>query len=111
VSTTFDVLPQLVANDGLRTLRAAIVNPEHWAIEPKVEGVRGLVIFEGGRIATRNRRGEVRHWLRPCPLETALRRLVQRLPILDRGTVLDGELVAERFAGTIGGAARLPTVC
>ena len=101
VPTTLDVLPQLVANDGLRTLRAAIVEPERFAMEPKVDGVRGRVIFADGRIETRNRRGEVRQWLRPCPLETALRRIVQRLPILDRGTVLDGELVAERFAGTM----------
>jgi bifunctional non-homologous end joining protein LigD len=85
----------------MRTLCAAIVDPERWAIEPKVDWVRGLVIFEGGQIDTRNRRGELRQWLRPGPLETALRRLSQRLPILDRGTVLDGELVAKRFAGTM----------
>src|SRR5207247_2565343 len=98
---TLAVIPQLVANDGLRTLRAAIGEPERWAIDPKVDGVRGLVIFVDGRIETRNRRGKVRQWLRPSPLEPALRRLVQGLPIVDRGTVLDGELVAERFAGTM----------
>jgi hypothetical protein len=38
------LLPQLVANDGLRTLRAAIADPNRWAIEPKVDGVRGLLI-------------------------------------------------------------------
>jgi hypothetical protein len=42
---------------------AAIVDPERWAIEPSVDGVRGLVIFEGGQIDTRNRRGELRQWL------------------------------------------------
>jgi hypothetical protein len=32
-----DVLPQLVANDGLRTPRAAIADPERFAIVPKIE--------------------------------------------------------------------------
>jgi ATP-dependent DNA ligase len=39
------VLPQLVANDGLLTLQVAIADPERWAVEPKVDGIRGLVVF------------------------------------------------------------------
>jgi hypothetical protein len=52
-----DVLPQLVANDGLRTLRAAIADPTRFAIEPKIDGVRGLIVFRRDRVVeTRNRR-------------------------------------------------------
>jgi ATP-dependent DNA ligase len=39
------VLPQLVANDGPRALRQAILDPDRFACEPKVDGVRGLVIY------------------------------------------------------------------
>jgi hypothetical protein len=39
------VLPQLVANDGLIALRSAIADPMRYAVEPKVDGVRGLVVF------------------------------------------------------------------
>jgi ATP-dependent DNA ligase len=97
-----DVIPQLVASAGLKPLHAAIAEPLRYAIEPKVDGVRGLVVYSpDGRIETRNRRGEVREWLRNQPLARELRRLGQRLPILHDGTVLDGELVANRFAGTM----------
>ncbi len=43
--------------------------------------------------------GENRQWLRGQPLEGALWRLGNRLPILWQGTVLDGELVADRIVG------------
>src|SRR5688500_7440791 len=93
--------PQLLGSAGLRPLRLAIADPGRNAIEGKVDGVRGLVTFEpGGLLGTRNRRGDVRQWLRGQPLEGALRRLGNRLPILWHGTVLDGELVADRFVGT-----------
>jgi bifunctional non-homologous end joining protein LigD len=83
-------------------LRDAAREPDRWAIEPKVDGVRGLVTFhEGRRLGTHNRRGEARQWLRGQALEGALRRLGNRLPILWHGSVLDGELVADRFAGTL----------
>jgi hypothetical protein len=101
-----DVLPQLVANDGLRTLRAAIADPHRYAIEPKIDGVRGLTDFRPDRVVeTRNRRGQVRDWQRHRAFASGLRGLVGRLPILRNGTVLDTELVAERFAGTMAGAA------
>lgn len=94
--------PQLVANNGLRALHAAIAEPERFACEPKVDGVRGLVVYQpGGSIETRNRRGQRRDWLRRDAFEGGLRRLANRLPILWQGTVLDGELVADRFAGTM----------
>ena len=55
------VIPQLVANDGTRALRQAIANPERFACEPKVDGVRGVVIYQPGRVLEmRNRRGEKR---------------------------------------------------
>ena len=38
------VAPQLVGNDGLKALRLAIVDPERFACEPKVDGVRGPVV-------------------------------------------------------------------
>jgi hypothetical protein len=56
-----DVLPQLVANDGLRAMRAAIADPCRYVIEPKIDGVRGLIVFRpDGLVETRNRRGQVR---------------------------------------------------
>jgi ATP-dependent DNA ligase len=96
------VVPQLVANDGARALRQAIADPDRFACEPKVDGVRGLVIYQPGRsVEMRNRRGERRDWLRGDAFETGLRRLGDRLPNLWRGTVLDGELTAGRFEGTM----------
>jgi hypothetical protein len=32
----------------LRALRAAIADPDHYACELKVDGVRGLVVYDGG---------------------------------------------------------------
>jgi ATP-dependent DNA ligase len=96
-----DVVPQLVANDGIRALREAITAPDDWAIEPKVDGVRCLLSFSNGTLETRNRRGIRRDWLRGDSFEDGLRRLADALPILWRGTVLDGELTAGRFQWTM----------
>jgi ATP-dependent DNA ligase len=49
----------------------------------------------------RNRRGEKRDWLRGDGFEAGPRRLANRLPNLWEGTVLDGELTAGRFEGTM----------
>ena len=97
-----DVVPQLVGSAGLKPLHAAIAEPLRYAIEPKVDGIRGLIVYQpDGTLETRNRRGEVRGWLRDQPLAPEFRRLGRRLPILHDGTVLDAELVADRFAGTM----------
>jgi bifunctional non-homologous end joining protein LigD len=95
------VVPQLLANNGSAVLRRAIADPERYACEPKVDGVRGLVVFHEGRVETRNRRGVRRDWLRGDGFERGLRDLASRLPILWEGTVLDGELTAGRFEGTM----------
>ena len=96
------VVPQLVANDGTRALRQAIADPDRFACEPKVDGVRGLAIYQPGRVLEiRNRRGEKRDWLRGDGFEAGLRRLADRLPNVWQGTVLDGELTAGRFEGTM----------
>ena len=96
------VLPQLVANDGTRALRQAIADPDRFACEPKVDGVRGLVVYSPERtVETLNRRGERRDWLRGDEFEAGLRRLAQRLPNVWQGTVLDGELTTGRFSGTM----------
>lgn len=96
------VLPQLVANDGPRAIRQATADPERFACEPKVNGVRGLVVYGPEHsIEMRNRRGERRDWLRGAVFEAGLRRLAHRLPNFWLGTVLDGELTAGRFEGTM----------
>jgi ATP-dependent DNA ligase len=57
------VVPQLVANDAPRALRQAIADPDRYACEPKVDGIRGLVVYGPEHtIETRNRRGERRDW-------------------------------------------------
>lgn len=96
------ILPQLVGNTGLRALQAAIAEPTRYAIEPKVDGVRGLIVYQpDGSIQARNRRGELRDWFRDPAFRDGLDRLARRLPILRRGTVLDGELTAGRFSATM----------
>jgi ATP-dependent DNA ligase len=96
------VVPQLVANDGRRTLQQAIADPSRFAMEPKVDGVRGLVVYQPERLLEiRNRRGERRDWLHGDDFEAGLRRLAARLPNIWEGTVLDGELTAGRFEGTM----------
>jgi ATP-dependent DNA ligase len=52
-------------------------------------------------VETRNRHGVRRDWLRSDEFEAGLRRLADRLPILWRGRVLDGELTTGRFATTM----------
>ena len=97
-----EVLPQLVGNDGMASLRAAIADPDAYAIEPNVDGVRLLLTFQANRtLETRNRHGVRRDWLRGDAFEDGLRRLGQSLPILWRGTILDGELTAGRFQWTM----------
>jgi bifunctional non-homologous end joining protein LigD len=97
-----DVTPQLVSSIGPRALLVAADEPERWAIEPKVDGVRGLVVFRpDGVLETRNPQGIARDWLRGDGFEAGLRRLAELLPILWRGSVLDGELQVDRFAGTM----------
>jgi ATP-dependent DNA ligase len=74
------------------------------AVRLRTEGRRRprLVVYQpDGLIETRNRRGERRDWLRGDTFERGLRRLADQLTILWHGTVLDGELIAGRFAGTM----------
>ena len=47
------IVPQLVANDGTRALRQAIAEPDRFAYEPKVDGVRGLVVYQPERVVRR----------------------------------------------------------
>jgi ATP-dependent DNA ligase len=102
IADVLDVLPQLVGNRGLGGLKVAIADPDRYAIEPKVDGVRGLLAFLPDRtMQTRNRLGIRRDWLQGDSFEAGLRRLAQRLPILWDGTVLDGELIASGFADTM----------
>ena len=96
-----ELVPQLVGNDGIRAMQSAIAEPDAWVLEPKVDGVRGLLVFDGERMELRNRHGVRRDWLRGDAFESGLRRLANHLPMLYRGTVLDGELVAGRFHSTM----------
>jgi ATP-dependent DNA ligase len=96
------VSPQLVGNTGFRALYAAIADPERFACEPKVDGVRGLITYlPNGLVEARNRRGIRRGWLRGDHFERGVRRLADRLPVVWDGTVLDGELTAGRFSTTM----------
>jgi ATP-dependent DNA ligase len=101
-SWSLQSFPNSSRADGARALRQAIAEPERFVCEPKVDGVRGLVVYGPEHtIDTRNRRGERRDWLRGDEFEAGLRRLAQKLPNLWQGTVLDGELTAGRFSGTM----------
>ena len=40
------IVPQLVGAAGARALRQAIAEPDRFACEPKVDGVRGLVAYQ-----------------------------------------------------------------
>lgn len=77
MATTPVVIPQLVSNAGLRALRAAIAEPDRYACEEKIDGVRGFVVYGRGGLETRNRRGERREWLRGDGFEGGLRRLAR----------------------------------
>jgi hypothetical protein len=68
-------------------LHAAIAGLDRFACEPKVNGVRTLVVYGSDGLETRNRGGIRRDWLRGDDFERGLRRLADRLPILWRGTV------------------------
>jgi bifunctional non-homologous end joining protein LigD len=103
------VLPQLVANPGLGVLADVAREPDRWAIEPKVDGIRCLVAYlPDETIETRNRQGERRDWLRHPSFAAGVRRLADRLPVLWRGTVLDGELTTGRFRTTLAAATGSP---
>jgi hypothetical protein len=92
------VTPQLVANNGFDALRSAIADPERFVVEPKVDGVRGLVVYgKGETLETRNRHGARRDWLRGDAFEPGLRQLADRLPNLREGSVPLDEREAWRF--------------
>jgi bifunctional non-homologous end joining protein LigD len=92
----------LVGGNGVAALQAAISDPARFAIEPKVDGVRGLIVYHpDGASEARNRRGERREWFRDPAFRDELDGLARRLPPLRRGTVLDGELTAGRFSATM----------
>jgi ATP-dependent DNA ligase len=96
------VLPQLVGGNGPAALGAAIADPERYAVEPKVDGVRGLLTFTPEHVVEmRNRHGVPRHWFRGDAFEAGFRRLAGRLPILWKGPVLDGVLTTGRFGTTM----------
>ena len=77
-----DLTPQLVANDGVKAMQRAIADPAAYAIEPKVDGVRGLLVFREDRVVeARNRRGLSRDWFRHEPFRRGIRGLA--LPAAD----------------------------
>jgi ATP-dependent DNA ligase len=94
------VAPQLVGNIGLRALDAAIAEPERWAIEPKVDGVRGLIVYQpdGKRATDAARSGIGSDTDRSV---TGCSRSLTDSLILWQGSVLDGELTAGRFESTM----------
>ena len=60
----------------------AIADPDRWAIEPKVDGVRGLVAYlPDGTLEMRNRPGIPRDWLRGDGFEAGVLGLAERLPL------------------------------
>jgi ATP-dependent DNA ligase len=102
-------VPQLLANPGVSVLADVAKDLGRWAVEPKVDGIRCLVVYLSDEtIETRNRQGERRDWLRHPSFAAGVRRLAERLPILYRGTVLDGELTTGRFRTTLAAATGSP---
>jgi ATP-dependent DNA ligase len=92
---------QLAGDNGLGPLQRAIAEPKKYLVEEKWDGFRGLVTFEDGKIAIRNRHGEDKGRMANAPLvEAALRALADSEPGFWDGTVLDGELVGPSWAET-----------
>jgi hypothetical protein len=60
-----EVLPQLVGNRGVVGLKLAIADPSRYAIEPKVDGVRGLVAFLSQAARWRHATGAGSELVRP----------------------------------------------
>jgi hypothetical protein len=71
-----EVVPHLVSNDGVRALHRAIADPTRFAIEPKIDGVRGLIVGNA-RVAGDGGTGPIspqRDWgrtIRPCLIASA----------------------------------------
>jgi hypothetical protein len=89
------LVPQLVGNDGIRALRAAIADPERWALEPKVDGVRGLLVFDDGRLELATGTASAATGFAAMRSRTACAALAALLPILWRGSILDGDGIAD----------------
>ena len=86
------VAPTSVANDGAKALRQAIADPDRFADEPKVDGVRDLVVYQPKRVLdSRNRRREERDRVRGDAFEAGRRRLASWTFVLaDSGHLADG---------------------
>ena len=86
------VVPTFVASDDAKTLRRAIADPDRFADEPKVDGVRDLVVSQPKRVLdVRNRRGEKRDRLHGNEFETGLRRLASwTFVLVEIGHLADG---------------------
>jgi hypothetical protein len=70
-------------NDGLEAMRHAIASPERYAIEPKVDGVRGLLSFDSDGISIRGRKGQLRErWLACQPFRRDLEAFADTLPLV-----------------------------
>src|SRR3954468_17985961 len=96
------VSPQLVAGNGIAAMRAAIAAPDRYALEPKVDGVRGLITFDGDTIEVRGRRNLLRRsWLASRASRRDLDAFTDRVPAIRNSTVLDGELFAGSFHRTM----------
>jgi hypothetical protein len=91
---------QLCGANG--SIAPVLADPGRFAVEEKFDGFRGLVsILPGGRFEIRNRDGVNTGRIENTPgLRAALVALVDKVPALATGTLLDGELVGRSWNET-----------
>lgn len=103
-------VPQTTAQlaHGAPSLKQFLASPERWVAEEKLDGIRALVRIESGSVTVTNRHGQDKgRGLKNSWLSSLLLEMFEPVwPLLEQGTILDGELVADTWNQTMHQLAR-----